>query len=144
MQRLDCRDGEVQMKRPGPVMASIMVISILLVMSILILYSNLFGATIISCLVFTISSAAAAVDVIFLLIRKRWVYYYNLVMVGLTILFFVITIILSNIMFGLMITITIIYLVPIVLLSWLFVELIKRTEIKEYISQFQPTGDASE
>ncbi len=133
------------MKQPGTIKASIVLMTILcLTVVAMIMFAlgieasspmKAFSA------VLAVPLAVGVVDIIFLMMRKKWVYYYNLVLCLITATVFTNFAIFSSqgksaayiMKFGL--TSRIIALIPAVLVIWLCVNLIrKRRALLEYLS----------
>jgi hypothetical protein len=147
------------LKRPAPVTASIVVFSILAFLS----------AGLFSLMVASRSSAAAKnpitavtmaitlglpvaawiLDIVFLAVRRRWVYWYNLVLVALAILVCV-GFALASLWFlpmaegfpvGMKVALGVFYAIPAGLLAWLLAELLRRKDVREYLSRSAVTTE---
>ncbi len=142
------------MKRPAPVTASIVVFSILLFLaagafSLAVAVSRSRAApanpAAFATMAITLGLPVVAwiIDIVFLAVRRRWVHYYNIVLVALTILACAGFVLASQFLIpvtaqlpvGMRVTMGVIYAVPAGLLSWLLAELIRREEVREYLAR---------
>jgi hypothetical protein len=140
---------EWKMRRPGSITASIVVMLIVCLFIVLIFLAVTSGQkkqdTMITLAVgamFLVPVVAALVDVVFLFIRRRWVYYYNLVLFLIASLFMIRFGLFMDLqkesgMFAVAMRVT--GAVFSALLVWLCVELIlRRRRLLEYLSMKGP------
>jgi multidrug transporter EmrE-like cation transporter len=128
------------MKRPGPLTASVVAMAVLsfigIATAVFLLVTPRETGEVLTLVVLVVVGIAGIVDVVFLLTRKRWVFFYNLALLAITIVFFLRSIMVAILPRGqIPIAIGIFYLVLAGLGTWLFVDLIRRhVEMLAYLS----------